>query len=203
MTYTIVGLGNPGQEYEGTRHNAGAIALDAFWKKHQKDADLSDWKEDMKLKAVVSKGKLGKTGLVLVKPQNFMNNSGQSVKPLITSVKKAESLIVIHDDLDLPIGRAKMSFNKSSGGHRGVESIIKAVKTEAFIRIRIGITPVTPGGKLKKPSGDKGINDFIIGAFREKELEELKKVSKKVVEGLDILATDGFNRAMSEFNGWF
>ena len=96
-----------------------------------------------------------------------MNKSGLAVKPIITSKKKAEALIVIHDDLDLPIGKFKISFNKSSGGHRGVESIIKAIKTEAFTRVRIGISPATPSGKLKKPKGEKDVGDFILGEFKK------------------------------------
>jgi PTH1 family peptidyl-tRNA hydrolase len=149
MSYVLVGLGNPGPEYEKTRHNTGRIVLEIFRKK----CDFPDWEPDKKLKALVSKGKLGKAEILLLEPETFMNNSGGSVKPLITSKKKAESLVIIHDDLDLPIGSYKISFNRGSGGHKGVENIIKAIGTEGFVRVRVGISPVTPGGKLKKPSG--------------------------------------------------
>jgi PTH1 family peptidyl-tRNA hydrolase len=203
MTYTIVGLGNPGQEYANTRHNTGFIIVDDLWKFFDKEGEVNNWKEDMKLNALVAKAKLGKASFVLVKPQTFMNLSGQSVKPLINSVKKAESLVVIHDDLDLAIGRAKLSFNKSAGGHRGVESIIKAVKTEEFIRIRVGISPATPTGKLKKPTGEEVVGDFIVAKFKEKEFDEIKKVSKEVKEAVSVLAEHGLNRTMSEFNGKF
>ena len=129
-----------------------------------------------------------------------MNNSGSSVIYFVKSIKAAEKLIVIYDDLDLPFGSIKVSYNKSSGGHRGVESIIKALKTEAFIRIRVGISPATAGGKLKKPKGEEAVEKAILGAFKKAELDTLKKVSKKVVEALETILKDGREIAMMEFN---
>ena len=142
MSYIIVGLGNPGEEYKNTRHNTGRIILEQIRKKN----DCNEWEKDKKTNSLVSKGSIGKEKVLLVEPEGFMNKSGSSLKTLITSVKKANSLIVIYDDLDLPIGTMKISFNKSSGGHRGVESIIKAIKTQEFIRFRIGISPATASG---------------------------------------------------------
>ena len=127
MNY-IVAIGNPGEEYKNTRHNVGRIVLEEFVKKN----DFPDWVLDNKLKALSSQSKIGKEKAHLIEPETFMNKSGLSLQPIITSKKKAEELIVIHDDLDLPLGKFKISFNKSSGGHRGVESIIKAIKTEAL-----------------------------------------------------------------------
>jgi PTH1 family peptidyl-tRNA hydrolase len=205
MSYIIVGLGNPGQEYENTRHNAGRIVLEAFRKK----IDSPDWEKDGRLNALVSEGKVaklagtkGKTAKVmLVEPETFMNKSGTSVKSLVTSIKKAsEELVVVHDDLDLPLGRIKISFNKSSGGHRGVESIIKAIKTEAFTRVRIGISAATAKGVVKKPQGEEAIMDFIIGPFKPKELDLIKKVSKQAAEALTVLVTEGRECAMGEVN---
>ena len=128
-----------------------------------------------------------------------MNKSGLSVKPLVTSKKKAEKLIVAHDDVDLAIGKFKISVGKGSGGHRGVESIMKNIKTKDFIRIRVGVSPATPTGKLKKPNGDKML-DFIIGDFKPKEVDALKKVSKKIASAMETILTSGIGRAMSEFN---
>lgn len=196
MSYIFVGLGNPGEEYVNTRHNVGRMLLEQLAKKN----DASDWKEDMKLKALTAKVKLGKASVQLVLPETFMNNSGNAVKPLVKSIKAAEQLVVVHDDLDLPLGRMKMSFDKSSGGHRGVESIIKAVKTQKFIRIRVGIAPVTPSGKIKKPQGEEAVGDFIIGPLKEKELDALKPVFKQAIAGLELLVTEGLGRAMSEAN---
>ncbi len=195
MNY-IVAIGNPGEEYKNTRHNVGRIVLEEFVKKN----DFPDWVLDNKLKALSSQSKIGKEKAHLIEPETFMNKSGLSLQPIITSKKKAEELIVIHDDLDLPLGKFKISFNKSSGGHRGVESIIKAIKTEAFTRVRIGISPSTPSGKLKKPKGEKEVADFILGEFKKSEMEILKKVSKKVTDALEMLIIEGREKAMGEFN---
>ena len=159
MTYTIVGLGNPGEEYKNTRHNVGRIILEVF----RKANDLPDFETDKKLKAMVSAGQMSnvKRRVSLVFPETFMNKSGDSVKQLIKSKKAAGELVVVHDDLDIPLGKYKISFNKSSGGHEGVESIIRAVKTQAFTRIRIGISPITSGGKLKKPKGEEDVERVI------------------------------------------
>lgn len=188
MNYIIVGLGNPGEEYIGTRHNTGRIAVDTFAKKVGAN---NDFKEDKKLKSDTAKIKVGKNTALLVKPNTFMNKSGLAVKPIVKSKKAAETLVVIHDDLDIPFGRIKLSFNKSSGGHRGVESIMRVIKTEAFIRMRIGISPATSGGKIKKPQGDKAVGDFILGKFKPGEQDELKKIMKKAAEGLELLVKEG------------
>lgn len=197
MNYIIVGLGNPGEEYENTRHNTGRIAVDTLAKKIGAN---EDWKEDKKIKSEVAKSKLGKNTVFLVKPNTFMNKSGDAVKSLIKNKKQAETLVVVHDDLDLPFGKIKISFNKSAGGHRGVQSIIKAVKTEAFIRMRIGISPVTPSGKMKKPSGEKAVEELILGKFKPNEQDGLKKIMKRAAEGLESLVTEGKDIATMKVN---
>ena len=196
MQYLIVGLGNPGEEYAGTRHNAGRMVLEEFRKKNA----FPEWTVDKTLKARVSKGLFGKDKVILLEPDNFMNVSGKSVAPLIKNMKEAERTIVIYDDLDLPFGSMKISFNRSSGGHRGVESIIKALKTREFVRLRIGICPTTPVGKLKKPKGEQTILDFIVGPFKKPELEIMKKVSKKGAEALALLLAEGREKATGEVN---
>lgn len=196
MSYVIVGLGNPGKGYENTRHNTGRIALEYFARAH----DFSPWQNDRKTQALKSEWVIKKEKVVLLEPETFMNKSGVSVKPLITNEKKAESLIVVHDDLDLPLGTFKIVFGRGSGGHRGIESIIRAIKTKDFIRIRIGIAPTTPSGKIKKPKGEKEIVDFIIGTFKPKELETIKKTSKIVSQAIETLIIDGKAIAMNRFN---
>ena len=195
MSYIFVGLGNPGAEYEGTRHNTGRMLLEWFGK-----SIGAEWKPDKKLNAGVAKVKIGKTPVTLVLPDTFMNNSGKSVKPLVSSVKSAEKLMVIYDDLDLPFGKSKISFNKSSGGHKGLESIIKAIKTEKFSRVRVGISPVTSSGKMKKPTGDDAVTKVILGKFKPDELTQLKKFSKKVNEALETFVSEGLEKTMSGFN---
>jgi len=172
----VVGLGNPGKEYEKTRHNTGRIMLGLI------------------------EPKLEKIKMKFLTPDNFMNNSGKSVAQLVKSKKDLKDLIVIYDDIDLPLGKIKISFNRSSGGHNGLGSVIKSLKSEEFLRIRIGIAPVTPSGKLKKPHGEKEVIKFILGEFKKSELETLKKLSKKVVEVVECIFTESKEKAMSLYN---
>ena len=219
--FILVGLGNPGAEYENTRHNTGAMVLDVF----RRSAELPDWEFDKKLNALVSEGKItppsssplkrgggrGGVSVMLISPKTFMNKSGDSLKNLqLTThnlqqgkkkIKEVVNLAVIHDDLDIPFGSYKISFNKSSGGHRGVESIMKAIKTEAFVRIRVGISPSTPKGMLKKPKGEAAVDKHILGKFSPGELVVLKKMSKRIAEGLHCFVTENREKAMSVYNG--
>lgn len=196
MSYIIAGLGNPGEEYADTRHNTGRLVLDYVAKKN----NFPDFKENIKAKALVSSGEIAGKKVTLLEPDNFMNRSGASVAVLITSAKKAQELIVIYDDLDLPLGSIKISYNKSAGGHRGLESIIKALKTQEFTRIRVGISPTTPSGKLKKPSGESAVEKHIIGPFKKPEMEVLKKVAKEVNEAIGVILNEGREKAMGVYN---
>lgn len=197
MAWVIVGLGNPGYEHEGTRHNAGRMAVEDF----AKSAKLSEWKEDKKSKSLVSRGLVNKTLVALVLPNTFMNKSGFAVSKFVKSVKSAERLAVVHDDLDLPLGAMKISFNRGSGGHKGIESIMRALKTKKFARVRIGVSHSTASGAIRKPVGEKVILNFILTKFKAHELEELKRVFKKVTNALETIATEGLPRAMNQFNG--
>lgn len=200
MAYIIVGLGNPTAEYELTRHNTGRLILDHFFKQVAKENDLIEWKFDKKTNALKSSGKIEGENVIFLKPETMMNNSGKSLKELVANSKQAEKLIVIYDDLDLPLGTYKLSFNRGSGGHRGIESIIKNIKTKAFIRVRVGIAPLTPSGKIKKPQGEDKIIDFILGKFKTTELDVLKKISKKINEALICILTEGRELAMNRHN---
>lgn len=192
MAWVIVGLGNPGTEYENTRHNAGRMALAVYAKKN----DADEWREDKKAQATVAKS--GTTVLVL--PDTFMNKSGSAVLKYVKSVKAAEKLVVVYDDLDLPLGKIKLSYDRGSGGHRGLDSVMRAVKTRAFARIRIGVSPETPSGKLKKPHGEDEVNKFILAKFKPNEIDELKKVFKRVNDALEAIIERGPMIAMNEFN---
>jgi len=193
---TVVGLGNPGEEFKDTRHNTGRMIL--LWLKEA--YDFSDWEANKKAKALVSLGKIGQTKMQLVLPENFMNNSGRSLPYFIKSKKDLANLVVIHDDLDLPSGKFKISFNKSAGGHRGVASIIKALKSQEFTRIRIGLSRLTSKGKLKKPIGEAAVEKHILGKYNPSEIRTLKKLAKKIGEALLIIAEEGREKAMSIFN---
>lgn len=192
MPYIIAGLGNPGEEYENTRHNAGRAAVFSLT-----DEEFSF---DKKVNALVSDVKVGKEKIKLIAPETFMNKSGSSVGYLVKNPKAAEKLIVIYDDFNLPLGKIRISFNRSSGGHNGVESIIRTLKTEAFLRIRIGVAPENAKGNAKVPHGDDKIEKFILGHFKAEELKELKKIQKKVAEAVEMIIAEGREKAMSVFN---
>ncbi len=192
----IVGLGNPSTEYEGTRHNIGRDIVKNLAKKF----DFSDFIYDKKINANLSGGKIGKEKVLLILPDTYMNKSGAALKKFITSAKKAVDMVVIHDDLDMGFGTSKIVFNKSSGGHRGVESVIRAVKTESFPRIKIGISPVSVSGKIKKPLGEDAVVKYVLGKFSKKDEEVLKKIKKKTTDSIEMIVTSGFLVAMNNFN---
>lgn len=196
MTWIIVGLGNPGEEYTNTRHNAGRMALEYF----AKNARFSEWSEDKKAKANVAKGAIGKNLVALVNPNTFMNKSGSAVAKFVKSVKAAERLVVAHDDLDLPLGTIKISFDRGSGGHKGIDSIMRAVKTKKFVRLRIGVSPATASGLIKKPSGEQEVLKFILARFKPSEHEELKKIFKKTSLAIETIVTEGREMAMNVAN---
>ena len=129
-----------------------------------------------------------------------MNNSGRAVAPLVKSKKDLENLVVIYDDIDLPLGKIKISFNRSSGGHNGLQSVIRSLKSEEFVRIRVGISPATPSGKIRKPAGEKDVLKFLLGEFKKSELETVKKLSKKVAEAVETIFEEGREKAMSLYN---
>lgn len=195
MNYIIFGLGNPGEEYEETRHNVGHLALGVLQKRLG-----GEWSADKKTNADVLKTALGRDKVTLLQSRYFMNDSGKSLKPLALSPKAAEKLVVIHDELDLPLGTIKISFNRGSGGNRGVESIVKALKTESFVRIRVGISKVGAKGRAKKPIGEEQVIKFILGKFSPAEMTELKKVLKRVADAVETIVEEGREKAMGEFN---
>lgn len=176
--FYLIGLGNPGDEYKDSRHNTGKMAVDF-------------------LKA---KNSSKQTKAKIIESEEFMNHSGKAVGKVVKNKKAAEKLIVVHDDLDLPLGVMKISFGKGTGGHRGLDSVVKAVKTKDFIRVRIGISPTTPSGKIKKPQGEERVLDFILKSFKPKEMLILKKVLKKASEAIEVIVAEGREKAMNQFN---
>ena len=192
MSYIIAGLGNPGQEYENTRHNIGRIVLMSIF-----DVNFSFNK---KINALDAEIKIGKEKVRLISPETFMNNSGKAIAHIVKSIKAAEKLIVIYDDFNLPLEKIRISYNRSSGGHNGLQSIIKALKTEAFIRIRIGVAPENAKGVAKVPHGDEKIEKFILGKLKDEETKVIKKVSKRVSEAIEVLIKEGKDKAMSIYN---
>ena len=196
MAWVIVGLGNPGEQYDSTRHNAGRMAVQYF----AKQMKFGEFREDKKAKAHVGSGLVGKIAVALVLPDTFMNKSGSALLKFVKSAKAAERLVVVYDDLDLPLGKMKLSFDRGSGGHKGLESVMRALKTKKFTRIRIGVSPSTASGALRKPEGEKVVVNFILTKFRPHELEEVKQIFKRAPHALESIVTLGREKAMNEFN---
>jgi PTH1 family peptidyl-tRNA hydrolase len=179
----IVGIGNPDPEYQGTRHNIGFMFLDYLAKK----VDANDFSEDKKSNGLVSKSKVEKTPVILAKPLSYVNKSGEVVGKLAKLYKiKPKDVIVVQDDLDIEFGSYKNSFEKNSGGHKGIESIIKTFKTNKFFRLRIG-TSVRALEKAREQSDKKRdafVVDFVLAKFTPKERDVIKKMFPKVYERL-------------------
>lgn len=198
MQYVVVGLGNPGPEYVNTRHNVGRMVAERV----ATLVHASDWRDDKKSHARVSKGVTvsGDTVMVLL-PDNYMNRSGGSVAPFVENTRQAERLIVVQDDIDLPVGTLRIVFNRGSGGHRGVDSIVRALKTQAFTRVRVGVVPTTPSGKLKKPKGDTHVHELILNQMSKKDRTILDSVVERAASAVLACITEGREAAMRTYNG--
>ncbi len=169
----IIALGNPGQQYANTRHNAGFIIADEL----RKSLGFSDFEKNSKFDALVCEKNLGGEKILLAKPQSFMNNSGQVVKKMLDFFKiPKENLMVLHDDLDIELGAFKISLDSSAAGHNGVQSIIDNLGSQQFKRIRLGIE----GSEKKKDRIIPG-EVFVLQDFSKEELELIKKLAKKIV----------------------
>ncbi len=165
--FLIVGLGNPGEKFEKTRHNIGFRVVDDF----QQNNSFPDFVFSKKFNSLISEGKIEGKKIILAKPQTFMNSSGKAVKKILiySPLAICHSLIVVHDDIDLPFGKIKISQNRGSAGHKGVESIITELGAKNFKRVRIGIQP-----KNGKP---QNIEVFVLKNFTGAEEKELKQIT--------------------------
>lgn len=196
MAFVIVGLGNTGKEYEKTRHNVGRMAVELLAKKE----GFPPFVYKKGANALISEGTIDKEKVVLVLPETMMNLSGKSVATLVKSPKAAKNLLLVQDELDIPLGAMKMVFGRNSGGHKGVESVMRAVKTKDFARLRIGISGAGRKNQAKKPSGDEKVVKHVIGKFRPAEDAVLKKTLKKAADVLALYATEGIERATMTAN---
>lgn len=185
MAKLIIGIGNPDEQYQNSRHNVGFMFLDYIAKKIGADGFVLDKKSD----SLISKIKLAKPGTVLylAKPQTYVNKSGEAVKKIIRNLKfEIRNLIVVHDDLDIPFGNIKISFDKNSGGHKGIESIMRMLKTKKFYRLRVGLgtRALTKARALSDSRRNEFVRNFVLSKFNPKESEELKNLFKKSSERL-------------------
>ncbi len=187
MSLVIVGLGNSGKEYEKTRHNAGRSVVELF----AKIESFPEFVFNTKANALVAE----KKKMTLVVPETMMNLSGKAVAAYVKSAKAAKDLLVIHDDLDLPLGTLKMVFARGSGGHKGVESVMRAVKTQDFARLRIGISGEGKKNQAKKVSGEEKVLKHVVGKWKPGEEAAAKKIFKKAAEAVRLFTTDGIEDA--------
>lgn len=186
-TKLIVGLGNPGKEYERTRHNIGFAVVDLFARLNGIPITRRDYR------GRVGDGRVGEARVFLLKPQTYMNLSGESVaafrrqKPLALT-----DLIVVTDDIALPLGRLRLRASGSAGGHNGLKSLIQHLPSQDFPRLRVGV------GAPRDPSVQI---DHVLGPFNRREQAEADEVTERAVAALEVWLRDGIERAMNEFNG--
>lgn len=208
----IVGLGNPGEKYENTRHNLGFMIVEKFLKDFQPVLQTI-WNKEAKFKSEIAKiewqpkvGILKK--VILAKPQTYMNNSGIAVKLATSYWRIATSDIwVIHDDIDLPLGTMKIRFGGASAGHKGVESIIAILKTDRFWRFRMGTgvnsSKFNPSASLRaraQSSKLKNVDDFVLGEFSAAERGKLKDLIKRGSKAIQTGLENDLKKAMNRFN---
>jgi peptidyl-tRNA hydrolase, PTH1 family len=187
--YFIVGLGNPGAEYEWTRHNLGFMLVDMLARETGAQVKRRE------CRALVGRAELEGERVELVKPQTYMNLSGEAVACLLarqeTHADAKRPLIVVCDDLALPFGTIRLRPRGSAGGHNGMKSIIAALRTEEFIRLRIGIQPEHPVSDTSR---------FVLDQFSRSERAELEKILERSAEALRAILRDGIEKAMSLYN---
>ena len=182
----IVGLGNPGKEYELTRHNMGFMVIDYYAKLN----NISDFKE--KFNGLYAKVYKDNEYFVLLKPLSYMNLSGTVIKKFASFYKiKPEDILIIHDDLDLPVGKIKIKYKGSSGGHNGIKNIIENLKTEEFPRFKIGISK----------SDDITYKDYVLGKFNSEDIEKINKILEFSPSIIDDFISLNIERLMSKYNG--
>lgn len=183
----IVGLGNPTKEYEGTRHNIGFSVIDQLAKEYNISMT------EKKFKAICGKGIIGGEKIILVKPQTYMNLSGESVIEVVNFFKcdPEEDLIVIYDDIDLDVGRLRIRAKGSAGGHNGMKNIIAHIGTDVFARIRVGV-----GAKPK----DWDLADYVLGHFPKEDLAMIDEGRSLACKATAIIIEDGVQAAMNQCN---
>ena len=190
----IVGLGNPGDEYQFTPHNAGFLAVDRIAE------DCGVVVTNRRGKALTAKAKLAGQDVLLVKPETYMNLSGLSVAALLHEFEievPSDGLIVLHDELAFPLGTLRINERGSGGGHNGVKTILGTLGTEEWIRIRIGVgkPPLEDGREVKA-----GGSDYLLSPMRKQELAVLDEVLDRAKSAVEMVLTKGVGAAMNEFN---
>ncbi len=191
----IIALGNPGSEYETTRHNVGWLVTDIFIR----ESNMPSLVSSSKYAGRVSEWIVGGCQVTVLYPETFMNKSGSAALKLVPKNETAK-LIVVYDDVDLALGEVRVSFGRGDGGHNGIKSLVDSLGTKDFIRVRVGISPVSLfTGKTKRPVGDK-LQRYVMGHFTKRELVKVEEVGKRVSEVISAILKDGYVTAMNRFN---
>jgi len=187
VSWLVVGLGNPGDKYDGTRHNAGFLAVDAL-------ADQGRFAVTrIKFKALTAQADVGGQGALVMKPATYMNLSGEAVGEAARFYKTApDHVLVISDDVDLPLGKLRIRTGGSAGGHNGLKSIIQHLGTDQFPRIKIGV-----GGK---PHPDYDMADWVLGRLQGEDRKVMEDAAKRAAEAVACYLEDGPQRAMNRYN---
>ncbi len=196
----IVGLGNLGEKYQNTRHNLGFMVLDSLLEKLEPH-DKTFWEEKKDLKAQIKKINSNDHSILLVKPTTFMNDSGIAVSKVLNYYKiDPAELMVIHDDLDLPFGKIRVRFGGSGGGHHGVESIIEQLKTDKFLRIRLGIGQSRKNGDERRTMNHEHIERYVLGNISSSERGKARTMIKEAVRTIDLILRHGIDNYISRYN---
>jgi len=195
----IVALGNPGEKYQHSRHNVGWIVGDVLctaWA-------LPTSQKQTSVSRRVSSGQVLGQDISLLYPDTYMNNSGTAVRKLVPASQLAQ-LIVLYDDVDLPLGDVRVSFGRGAGGHNGMTSIIEKLGTKDFIRVRLGIGKVGfwpwQSSEVKRPAVGGPLERYVLGNFTKRELETVIQMAKQAQIVIETIITDGHVAAMNRFN---
>jgi peptidyl-tRNA hydrolase, PTH1 family len=182
----LVGLGNPGREYEQTRHNVGFMVIDELAKRWNLSYNQT------KFNGLFSSHIVGTEKVILCKPLTYMNLSGECVRPLMDYFKMdIDDLLVIYDDLDLPVGKIRLRVKGSAGGHNGIKSLIHHLGTDQFKRIRIGIG---------RPQNGQKVTDYVLGRFISEEQPDIQHAIIRAADACEKFMTEPFLQVMNEFN---
>ena len=186
ITWLVVFLGNPGPKYAGTRHNAGFLTADAAEKRYRVSINRS------RFKALTATCEIGGEKVLFLKPQTFMNLSGDAVQQAVSYYKlPADHVLVILDEMALPVGKIRIKPKGSAGGHNGLKSIISVLGTESFPRIRLGVGEAPP---------DFDVKDWVLSTFRNGDAEAISSAAEKAAQAIETYITLGPEKAMNQFN---
>lgn len=187
IDYIIVGLGNPGGEYEATRHNAGFVVIDMLAE------ECSCAVTKLKFKSLYGTAQIGDKKCILMKPQTYMNNSGEAVRDAAAFYKiPAERIIVVSDDISLDVGKLRIKRKGSDGGHNGLKSIIYQIQSDNFSRIKMGVG--------KKPHPEYDLAAWVLSRFKNDEAEPLKSAAKNACDAIKLIVGEKIDMAMNKFN---